>query len=83
MAASLLTLVSLVCLLLWVLAWQRRPQLAIGMAVGAVLVLTGGPIVRALSGMDHMPIWGPALPFALIAISLFGFGLLAWFWSED
>jgi uncharacterized membrane protein (UPF0136 family) len=83
MAPSLITLVLLGCLLLWILAWQHRPQLAVGMAVGAVLVLLGAPVVRALGGTDHMPIWGPALPFALVAITLFGFGLLAWFWGED
>jgi len=83
MAASLITLVSLGCLLLWILAWQRRPQLAVGVALGALLVLVGGPLVRALGGMDHMPVWVPALPFALVAITLFGFGLLAWFWGEE
>lgn len=83
MAASLITLVSLGCLLLWILAWQRRPQLAIGIAVGVLMVLIGGPVIRALTGATHMPVWGPALPFALIAISLFGFGVLAWFWGEE
>jgi hypothetical protein len=83
MAASLVTLVSLGCLLLWIRAWQRRPQLAIGIAVGVLLVLIGGPVVRAVSGVNEMPVWGPALPFALIAITLFGFGLLAWFWGEE
>jgi hypothetical protein len=83
MAASLITLVLLGCLLLWILAWQRGSQLAVGVAIGAALVLVGAPIVRAINLMDHVPVWGPALPFALIAISLFGFGLLAWFWGEE
>jgi hypothetical protein len=33
--------------------------------------------------MEEIPVWLPALPFALVAATLFGFGLLAWFWSED
>ena len=40
-------------------------------------------LVGLVGGMQRMPIWVPALPFALVAISLFGFGLLAWFWGED
>ena len=83
MVASLITLVLLGCLLLWIRAWERRSRLAIGMAAGAAVALLGAPLVVALSRTQHMPVWVPALPFALIAISLFGFGLLAWFWSED
>jgi hypothetical protein len=83
MAASLITLVLLGCMLLWVRAWQRRSRMAIGVAVGAAVALLGWPVVLALGRAEHMPVWVPALPFALIAISLFGFGLLAWFWSED
>ena len=30
-----------------------------------------------------MPVWVPALPFALIALALFAFGLLAWFWGDE
>jgi hypothetical protein len=82
MFASLITLVLLGCILLWVLAWQRGSQLAVGIAIGAVFVLIAGPIARSIK-IDHVPVWAPPLPFALIALTLFGFGLLAWFWSED
>ena len=84
MSASLITIVLLGCMLLWIRAWQRGSQLAVGVIIGALLVLVGGPVVRgALASLDHMPVWVPAVPFALIALTLFGFGLLAWFWSED
>jgi len=83
MAASLLTLLALGCFLLWIFQWQRRPQLAVGIAIGVLLGAIGVPLARALGGTQHLPIWGPALPFALIAISLFSFGMLAWFWGED
>jgi hypothetical protein len=53
------------------------------MAVGAVAIALSTPMLLALVRAPHVPVWLPALPFALIAISLFGFGLLAWFWSED
>jgi hypothetical protein len=32
--------------------------------------------------MEEVPLWLPPLPFALVAVTLFVFGLLAWFWSE-
>jgi len=33
--------------------------------------------------LEHIPIWLPPLPFALVAVTLFVFGVLAWFWGED
>ncbi len=83
MYAFVVTLVVLGGLLLWYFAWQRGSQVARGIAIGGILVLVGGPLIRAAGSLDHMPIWAPALPFALIAITLFGFGLLAWFWGEE
>jgi hypothetical protein len=83
MFASLMLLLGLGCMLLWILAWQRGSRLAVGIAIGAALVLIGVPLVRAMSALDHVPIWGPPLPFALVALTLFGFGLLAWFWGEE
>jgi hypothetical protein len=83
MWASLITFVLLGCLLLWFFAWQRGSQLAVGIAIGIAAVLIGAPIIRSAYHFDHIPIWAPALPFALIALTLFGFGLLAWFWGEE
>ena len=83
MWASLITLVLLGCLVLWLRAWQRGSRLALGLAIGAGLVLLGSLFVQSGLAFDHMPVWVPALPFAIIAITLFGFGALAWFWGED
>jgi hypothetical protein len=83
MRAFLVTLVLLGCWLLWVRAWQHGSKLAIGLATGAALVLLGSPFLQSVVVFDHMPVWLPALPFALIAISLFVFGVLAWFWGEE
>lgn len=83
MFASLILLLGLGCLVLWILAWQRGSRLAVGIAIGAALVLVAGVIVRSTVKLDHIPTWGPPLPFALIALTLFTFGLLAWFWGEE
>ena len=83
MYAFVITLVLLSGLLLWYFAWQRGSYVARGIAIGAILMLVVGPVIRAAGSLDHLPIWAPALPFALIAITLFSFGLLAWFWGEE
>jgi len=83
MSAFVIMLVLLGGLLLWYFTWQRGSQVARGIAIGALLVLVAEPVIRAAGSLDHMPVWVPALPFALIAITLFGFGLLAWFWGEE
>jgi hypothetical protein len=83
MFAFVFTLVLLGGLLAWFFAWQRGSYAARGIAVGTILVLVAGPVIRASASLDHLPIWAPALPFALIAVTLFGFGLLAWFWGEE
>ena len=83
MLASLVTLLALGLFLLWLFKWQRRSQMAIGIAIGVLLGALGASVIGMLGGMHRLPIWVPALPFALVAISLFGFGLLAWFWGED
>jgi hypothetical protein len=83
MTASLITLVLLGCMVLWILAWQRGSRFAIGIVVGVFIALGVGAVVRAIGTAGSMPVWVPALPFALIALALFAFGLLAWFWGDE
>lgn len=83
MTTALILLVGLGCMLLWILAWQRGSRLAIGIAIGILLALVLTPVLNSIREMDHVPVWGPPLPFALIALTLFAFGLLAWFWGEE
>lgn len=83
MSAFVLTLALLGGLLFWYFAWQRGSYVARGIAIGGILVLAIGPVIRAAGSLEHIPLWAPALPFALIAVTLFGFGVLAWIWGED
>ena len=76
------TLVLLGLALLWMVAWRRRRHFAVGALIGAVIALVASYWIRSLS-LETMPIWLPALPFALVATTLFAFGALAWFWGED
>ncbi len=71
----------LVFLALWGLAWRNRPIMAFGIFVGTASVWVVTAIVRP-SGLQHVPIWLPALPFAVVAIVLLYFGILAWLWGR-
>ena len=84
MVALLTTLVVLGLALVWLRAWLRQSRFAQGIALGASSAIARRNAGRgARRGMPHMPIWVPPLPFALIATSLFGFGVLAWIWADD
>jgi hypothetical protein len=78
MLTPLLLLTMLVVLLLW----RSQPMLAVGIAIGATL----GWIIGATADMpklESIPIWLPPLPFAVVALVLFFFGILAWVWGKD
>ena len=72
----------LVFLALWSLAWRNRPVLAFGIFLGVASVFVVAVIVRP-SGIQHAPVWLPALPFAAVAIALLYFGILAWYWGRS
>ena len=77
----LLSIVGLlVFILLWGLAWRTRPVLAYGIFWGVVSVWVAGAIIQP-TGLQHVPPWLPALPFAVVALTLFYFGALAWLWG--
>lgn len=83
MAAFLTTLVVLALMLLTIRGLLRRSRFAIGIAVGAAIAVAAWSTSRAVVSVDEIPLWLPPLPFALVAATLFCFGLLAWIWSED
>jgi len=82
MGEFLVTLLLMGLALLWLVAWRRRRHFAVGALIGAVVALIAWVLIPPIT-LDTMPIWLPALPFALVATTLFGFGALAWFWGED
>jgi len=73
---------ALIFMLLWSLAWRNRPRFAFGIYLGVASACVIVPLVR-LAGIRHMPVWLPALPFAVIAITLLCFGILAWRWGRS
>ncbi len=82
MTQILWIVVVLALLLLWRLAWRSQPLLAVGIGIGVLLGWFVGVTVDAPS-LENIPLWLPPLPFAIVALALFFFGVLAWFWGED
>ena len=72
----------LVLLAVLSLSLRKRPRFAIGVVCGVALTWFGAAALPTLS-LKTMPVWLPALPFALVATSLFTFGALAWWWGTD
>jgi hypothetical protein len=72
----------LVVLVLWGVALRNRPEFGFGIALGVALACVGVAIAPHYR-LETIPVWLPALPFALVAITLFVFGVLAWFWGTD
>ena len=64
-------------LALWGMAWRRQPNLALGIFLGVAIAALVAALVRP-SQLHSVPVWLPPLPFAAVAISLFGFGIWAW-----
>lgn len=82
MTQILWLVVVLALLLLWRLVWRSQPLLAVGIGIGVLLGWVVGVTVDAPS-LENIPLWLPPLPFAIVAATLFFFGILAWFWGED
>lgn len=77
-----LTIVGfIIFLILCGLAWRKKPVLALGIFLGAGIACGIAAIAKPIT-LQTLPIWLPALPFAVVAISLFSFGILAWFWGR-
>ncbi len=82
MSQLLVTFLLIGLALLWVMAWRYQRRFAVGTLVGAAGALLVAWLAQPTE-LDHIPLWLPPLPFALVAITLFCFGILAWFWGED
>jgi len=82
---ALLSFAGFLCflglLVLWGIAWWKRPQLGYGILIGVIAGCVVTAMLRPVT-MHEIPIWLPPLPFAVVAISLFSFGFLAWYWGK-
>lgn len=69
-----------VCILIWSFAWRNNLALALGILIGLpVAWLLSRFLEPYITGMEHIPLWLPPLPFAIVAVTLLVFGALIWF----
>lgn len=69
-------------LFLWVLAWRTQVNLAFGIALGIMIDWIVAAVVGPIR-LEQIPVWLPPLPFAIIAVTLLCFGILAWVWDDQ
>ena len=74
--------VCMAVLALIVAVLRKRIEFAIGIGVGMALAGIAAAVLPTFS-LKTMPVWLPALPFALVAFTLLCFGVLAWWWGTD
>ena len=81
MKLAILIAVVLGLLVLWRLAWRRQPMLAYGITIGIMIVWLFAVLIGKPS-FETIPLWLPPLPFAIVAVTLLIFGVLAWVWDD-
>jgi hypothetical protein len=68
-----------VVVLIWGRLWQTQPKTAFGVLLGLPLAWILSLLLRPyLTGMEAIPVWLPALPLAIIALTMLISG--AWIW---
>ena len=82
MKIVLIAVVVIALLALWRRAWRTQPMLAYGITIGIMIVALGAAFIDRPK-LDHVPLWLPPLPFAIVAVTLLIFGILAWVWDDD
>lgn len=73
---------------IWGRLWQSSPRAAFGAAIGFVLALLiswvfSNQLTNYVTHMNEIPIWLPPLPFALVVVALFYFGIKTWLNADN
>ena len=77
-----------VFVLLWAGLWKSSPRAAFGAVIGFVLALTvswvfSSQLTNYVTNMNEIPVWVPPLPFALVVIAMFYFGIRTWLNADN
>lgn len=73
---------------IWGKLWQSSPRMAYGAAFGFVLALLiswvfENQLTGYVTHMNEIPVWLPPLPFVLVVVSLFYFGIKTWLNADN
>jgi hypothetical protein len=68
-----------VFVVLWGSFWRAQPKLWLGVLIGLPFAWFFSRLFTPyVTGMNQIPLWLPPLPLAIIATTLFVFGVLVW-----
>jgi hypothetical protein len=72
-----------VFVLIWGRLWQTQPKTAFGVLLGLPIAWFLSLWLRPyITGMREIPVWLPALPIVIIAVTLIVSGLWIWFRAD-
>jgi hypothetical protein len=77
-----------VFMLLWGALWKASPRAAYGAVYGFVFALIlswlfSQQLTGYVTGMNEIPVWLPPLPFVLVVIAMFYFGIKTWLNADN
>jgi hypothetical protein len=63
--------------------WKASPKGGIGALIGlGIAWFLSGYMTPYVTGMENIPLWLPPLPLAIVAVTLFVFGVIIWFRAD-
>lgn len=69
---------------LWAGLWHSQPKAAFGVLLGLPLAWIFSRLITPyVTGMNEIPVWLPPLPLAIIATTLFVFGVVTWLRADN
>jgi len=73
-----------VFVVLWAGLWTSQPKAAFGVLLGLPIAWILSKLINPyVTGMTQIPVWLPPLPLALIALTLFFFGIRTWLGADN
>jgi ABC-type amino acid transport system permease subunit len=75
-------------LLLWWGLWNASPKAGFGALIGFLVAwllswMLSGRITTYVTNMNEIPVWVPPLPFVLVVIAMFYFGIKTWINADN
>ena len=68
-----------VFVVIWSGLWKTQPKAAFGVLLGLLVAwILSRLLTPYILGMTPIPLWLPPLPLAIIALTLFVFGIVTW-----
>ena len=68
-----------VFVVIWSGLWKTQPKAAFGVLLGLLVAwILSRLLTPYILGMTPIPVWLPPLPLAIIALTLFVFGIVTW-----